>query len=619
MLSKSNFIIAQSCATKLYYATNKYPKNTDANEYMAMLAEGGYMVGKLAQLLYPEGIEVKTENGSNYAVKETEELLSSHENITLFEAGISINNKMIRIDILRKIGNTLEIIEVKSKSIDSRIDTKKNKVKKSLNNYEYKEYLEDVAFQKMVLQEKYPLSNVLAFMLMPDKIFLSPLDNILTWFKLLKTVPKPETTFQKIEVEFIGNDQNLKDLRNKENQLLALIPVDEIIDNWLPNLKAKAEFYIENIISNTKIHSAINYTCKNCEFKVKANVEKNGFLECWGELALRDSPFILDLVQLGNINQRDNIINYLIAQGKTALEDVPIHAVTKSDGSPFYSNRPFYQLTKKEEFLLEELLEEIQNSNVKYPLHFIDFETSQMALPYHKNMRCYENVIFQWSCHTIDAPNAKPKHYEWINTDTLYPNLEFANQLRNCIGNEGSVMIWSKYENTQLKSILNTMLEMEDFDPTLKTWLEDLIIIDKNDSFNRMIDMHDWAKEFYFHPRMGGKTSIKVVLPAVLESNKSFQVQELLNDVGLFKKDSDGNTMNPYDVLPEVAIEFDGQKIKVKDGSGAMRAYQDMVYGLNRDNNEVKNKYKQVLLDYCRLDTLAMVIIWEHWMQLLKK
>ncbi len=616
MLSNSNFIIAQTCATKLYYATNKYPKNTDTNEYMAMLAEGGYMVSKLAQLLYPEGIEVKTENGSSYAVKETEELLSSHENITLFDAGISINNKMIRIDILRKIGNTLEIIEVKSKSIDSRIDPKKNKVKKSLKNNEYKEYLQDVAFQKLVVQEKYPLSNVSAFMLMPDKIFLSPLDNILTWFKLVKTVPKPDTTFQKIEVEFIGNDQNLKDLRNKENQLLALIPVDEIIENWLPNLKAKAESYIESIISNTKIHSPPISKCRHCEFKVEANVEKNGFLECWGELALRENPFILDLVKLGNVNQRDNIINYFIAQGKKEVEEGPIDEITKS--YEIYSST-YNPLIKKQEFLLEELLEEIQNSNVKYPLHFIDFETSQMALPYHKNMRCSEKVIFQWSCHTIEAPNAKPKHYEWINMDSLYPNLDFANQLRNCIGNEGSVMIWSEYQINQLQSIFTSMLEIQDFDLTLRKWLEGLIIQDQNDSFNRMIDMHDWANELYFQNKRGDYKSIKLVLPAVLKSNKSFQVQELLNDVGLFKKDSEGNTINPYDVLPEVAIEFDGQKIKVKDRSGAMRAYQDMVYGLNRDNNEVKNKYKQVLLDYCRLDTLAMVIIWEHWMQLLRK
>ena len=616
MLSNSTFIIAQSCATKLYYATNKYPKNTDANEYMAMLAEGGYMVGKLAQLLYPEGIEVKTENGSSYAVKETEELLSSHENITLFEAGISINNKMIRIDILRKIGNTLEIIEVKSKFIDSRIDIKKNKVKKSVENKEYKKYLEDVAFQKIVVQEKYPLSNVSAFILMPDKIFLSLLDNILTWFKLVKTVPKPDTTYQKIEVEFIGNDQNLKDLRNKENQLLALIPVDNIIDKWLPKLNAKAESYIESIISNKKIHSPPISKCRQCEFKVQANVEKNGFLECWGELALRENPFILDLVKLGNINQKDNFINYFIAQGKKEVEEGPIDEITKS--YEIYSST-YNPLIKKQEFLLEELLEEIQNSNVKYPLHFIAFETSQMAFPYHKNMRCCEKVIFQWSCHTIDAPNTKPKYYEWINTDTLYPNLEFANQLRNCIGNVGSVMIWSEYQIKQLQSIFTSMLEIPDFDLTLKKWIEGLIIQDQNDSFKRMIDMNDWAKEFYFQTERGGYKSIKLVLPAVLKSNKSTQIEELLDDIGLFKKDSDGNTINPYDILPEISIEYNGQKIIVKDGSGPMLAYQDMVYGLNRDNNEVKNKYKQALLDYCRSDTLAMVIIWEHWMQLLRK
>ena len=616
MLSNSTFIIAQSCATKLYYATNKYPKNTDTNEYMAMLAEGGYMVGKLAQLLYPEGIEVKTENGSSYAVKETEELLSSHENITLFEASISINNKIIRIDILRKIGNTLEIIEVKSKSIDSRIDIKKNKEKKSLDNKEYKKYLEDVAFQKMVVQEKYPLSNVSAFMLMPDKIFLSPLDAILTWFKLVKTVPKPDTTYQKKEVEFIGNDQNLKDLRNKENQLLALIPVDNIIDKWLPKLNAKAESYIESIISNKKIHSPPISKCRHCEFKVQANVKKNGFLECWGELALRENPFILDLVKLGNINQKDNFINYFIAQGKKEVEEGPIDEITKS--YEIYSST-YNPLIKKQEFLLEELLEEIQNSNVKYPLHFIAFETSQMAFPYHKNMRCCEKVIFQWSCHTIDAPNTKPKYYEWINTDTLYPNLEFANQLRNCIGNVGSVMIWSEYQIKQLQSIFTSMLEIPDFDLTLKKWIEGLIIQDQNDSFKRMIDMNDWAKEFYFQTERGGYKSIKLVLPAVLKSNKSTQIEELLDDIGLFKKDSDGNTINPYDILPEISIEYKGQKIIVKDGSGPMLAYQDMVYGLNRDNNEVKNKYKQALLDYCRLDTLAMVIIWEHWMQLLRK
>ncbi len=76
-LSKSNFKIAQTCATKLYYTKNKYPSLNEGNEYLEILAEGGYMVGKLAQLLYPDGIEVKTENGTGYAIEETEKLLAS--------------------------------------------------------------------------------------------------------------------------------------------------------------------------------------------------------------------------------------------------------------------------------------------------------------------------------------------------------------------------------------------------------------------------------------------------------------------------------------------------------------------------------------------------------------
>ena len=49
-------------------------------------------------------------------------------------------------------------------------------------------------------------------------------------------------------------------------------------------------------------------------------------------------------------------------------------------------------------------------------------------------------------------------------------------------------------------------------------------------------------------------------------------------------------------------------------GTGAMRAYQDMLYGEQKDNEDIKEKYRSSLLQYCKLDTLAMVIIWEYWM-----
>lgn len=38
----------------------------------------------------------------------------------------------------------------------------------------------------------------------------------------------------------------------------------------------------------------------------------------------------------------------------------------------------------------------------KFPLHFIDFETSAVALPFYDKMRPYEQIAFQFSHHRVD-------------------------------------------------------------------------------------------------------------------------------------------------------------------------------------------------------------------------
>ena len=81
-------------------------------------------------------------------------------------------------------------------------------------------------------------------------------------------------------------------------------------------------------------------------------------------------------------------------------------------------------------------------------------------------------------------------------------------------------------------------------------------------------------------------------------------------------KIENGEIVDPYTCLAEFDIFNKAEK--VKDGSGAMRAYQDMMYGVNNNNPEIKEEYKNALLKYCKLDTLAMVIIWEHWINELK-
>ena len=119
-ISKSDFKVSRECATKLYYKKLDYPNTNEKNEYLQLLAEGGYIVGKMAQLIYPNGIEIQSERGSSDALNETENLLKQ-ENVTLFEPAIWINNKLIRIDILEKKGNVFNLIEVKAKSFDGEL------------------------------------------------------------------------------------------------------------------------------------------------------------------------------------------------------------------------------------------------------------------------------------------------------------------------------------------------------------------------------------------------------------------------------------------------------------------------------------------------------------------
>jgi len=38
-----------------------------------------------------------------------------------------------------------------------------------------------------------------------------------------------------------------------------------------------------------------------------------------------------------------------------------------------------------------------------------------------------------------------------------------------------------------------------------------------------------------------------------------------------------------------------------------------MVYGLRKNDEQYRTACKDVLLQYCKLDTLAMVMVWVHW------
>ena len=174
-LSKSDFKVAHTCPTKLWYKKHDFPTSTDQNEFMKLLANGGFIFGKLATLLFPEGVEI--EGRMEKAIRSTEEKLATNENITLFEPAISINDQLVRVDILQKIGKVIKVIEVKSKSFDSIEAIQDNNYWFDPSN-KFKPYIEDIAFQTKVVKEKFPNSEIKSFLMMPDTTAISQFDDL---------------------------------------------------------------------------------------------------------------------------------------------------------------------------------------------------------------------------------------------------------------------------------------------------------------------------------------------------------------------------------------------------------------------------------------------------------
>jgi len=112
---------------------------------------------------------------------------------------------------------------------------------------------------------------------------------------------------------------------------------------------------------------------------------------------------------------------------------------------------------------------------------------------------------------------------------------------------------------------------------------------------------------------MKGKLSLKAVLPAIWESNPGLHSHPAFSQY--FKHDRAGCVVDPYLTLPPLPFRDKAGEDEevVNEGSGAICAYQEMLYGLAKNEEDMKEKWKTLLLQYCKLDTAAMVIVWLHW------
>ena len=193
---------------------------------------------------------------------------------------------------------------------------------------------------------------------------------------------------------------------------------------------------------------------------------------------------------------------------------------------------------------------------IKFPLFFLDYETYSSAIPIIKGAKPHAHLPFQFSVHKQMTPNSGIEHFEYLAESAELPE-KFLSELEKVIGEKGTVISWHKsFENTRNK-------EMGDLFPEKKDFLLKLI--------KRTIDLENIFKMGYVDINFMGSTSIKKVLPVIVPS-----------------------------------LTYEG--MAVANGTDAMIAFAKMI---SLESKDKRKKLRNEMLEYCKLDTLAMVKIYE--------
>jgi hypothetical protein len=193
----------------------------------------------------------------------------------------------------------------------------------------------------------------------------------------------------------------------------------------------------------------------------------------------------------------------------------------------------------------------------RLPAYFMDFETVNFVAPIWKGTRPYQQIPFQFSIHRL-SESGELQHAQFLDLSGDDPTERFASELLAACGEQGAIFVYNAaFETSRISELAAGV-------PRLSRKLSAIN--------NRVVDLLPIAKNRYYHPAQKGSWSIKSVLSCV---------------------------------APDLRYDFlDG----VRDGGMAMSAYREAISAYMLP--ERKKIIEQQLLAYCKLDTLAMVRIW---------
>ena len=195
-------------------------------------------------------------------------------------------------------------------------------------------------------------------------------------------------------------------------------------------------------------------------------------------------------------------------------------------------------------------------SDLNYPLHFLDFETINPAVPKYNGTKPYQQVLFQYSLHLKKSKTSSLEHKEYLADPNKDPRIGFIINLISDCGISGDILVYNiGFERARLNELA------EQF-PKFKTQLKSIV--------GRLKDlMIPFQKKWYYTHEMRGSYSIKQVLPAL---------------------------------VPELTYN----RLNIQSGEFSKLTFLSMVNKTFRGNKQLS---RNDLLEYCMTDTYAMVKI----------
>ncbi|MGA9654326.1 MAG: DUF2779 domain-containing protein [Polyangia bacterium] len=193
---------------------------------------------------------------------------------------------------------------------------------------------------------------------------------------------------------------------------------------------------------------------------------------------------------------------------------------------------------------------------LEYPLHFLDFETINPAIPVWDITSPYQQVPFQFSLHIVDSPGGKLVHHAFLADGTADPRPEILARLKRLLGQRGSIIAYSaSFEKNALRACGEAY-------PAFAAWWAK--------AEPRVVDLLQPFRSFhYYHPDQCGSASLKAVLPAV--TGKGYAEME------------------------------------IADGATASQEFLRITFG--KVSAAERRKVRAALEKYCGLDTEGMVWI----------